>query len=108
MIDFSHFNSIYELTSYFNSEERCRRAIFESRWDKHDVVCPFCGQHHCVSRTDGRFHCSHCKAYLERYIDEAVFRFNTKEMKEAYRFGFMFEKAMGTCYYKDVKTSIAA
>lgn len=62
MIDFSHFNSIYELTSYFNSEERCRRAIFESRWNKHDVVCPFCGQHHCVSRSGGRFHCSHGKA----------------------------------------------
>lgn len=62
MIDFSHFNSIYELTSYFNTEDKCRRAIFESRWNKHDVVCPFCGQHHCVSRTDGRFHCNHCKA----------------------------------------------
>lgn len=21
-----------------------------------------CGHHHCVSRTDGRFHCNHCKA----------------------------------------------
>ena len=61
MIDFSHFNSIYELTSYFNTEDKCRRAIFESRWNKHDVVCPLCGQHHCVGRTDGRFHCSHCK-----------------------------------------------
>ena len=62
MINFSHFNSIFELTTYFNTEEKCRKAIFESRWDKHDVVCPFCGQHHCVSRTDGRFHCGHCKA----------------------------------------------
>ena len=62
MINFSKFNSIYELTSYFNSEEKCRKAIFESRWNKDDVICPFCGQHHCVGRTDGRFHCSHCKA----------------------------------------------
>ena len=62
MIDFSHFNSIIELTSYFNSEEKCKKVIFESRWNKHDVVCPFCGQHHCTTRTDGRFHCSHCKA----------------------------------------------
>ena len=62
MINFSKFNSIYELTSYFNSEDKCRKTIFESRWDKNDVICPFCGQHHCVSRTDGRFHCSHCKA----------------------------------------------
>ena len=62
MIDFSHFNSIFELTSYFNSEDKCKKVIFESRWNKHDVVCPFCGQHHCTTRTDGRFHCSHCKA----------------------------------------------
>ena len=48
------------------------------------------------------------KAYLERYIDEAVFRFNTKEMKESERFSYMFSKAMGTCYYKDVKLSMAA
>lgn len=62
MIDFSHFNSIFELTSYFNSEEKCKKVIFESRWNKHDVICPFCGQHHCISRTDGRFHCNHCGA----------------------------------------------
>lgn len=62
MIDFSHFNSIVDLTSYFNTEERCKKYIFESRWEKHDVVCPFCGQHHCTTRTDGRFHCPHCNA----------------------------------------------
>ena len=62
MIDFSRFNSIFELTDYFSTEEKCRKAIFESRWDKKGVVCPFCGHHHCVSRTDGRFHCNHCKA----------------------------------------------
>lgn len=62
MINFSNFNSIYELTAYFNTEEKCRKTIFEIRWNKNDVVCPFCGQHHCVSRTDRRFHCSRCKA----------------------------------------------
>ena len=62
MIDFSHFNSIFELTSYFNSEDKCKKAIFESRWNKKDVICPFCGQHHCTKRTDGRYHCSHCGA----------------------------------------------
>ena len=62
MINFAHFNSIFELTSYFDTETKCRKAIFESRWAKDDVVCPFCGEHHCVSRTDGRFHCPHCKA----------------------------------------------
>ena len=62
MIDFTRFNSIFELTDYFSTEEKCRKAIYESRWEKKDVVCPFCGQHHCTVRTDGRFHCSHCKA----------------------------------------------
>ena len=43
------------------------------------------------------------KAYLERYIDEAVFRFNTKEMKEADRFSIMFEKSIGKVRYEDVR-----
>lgn len=28
MIDFSRFNSIFELTEYFNTEDKCRRANF--------------------------------------------------------------------------------
>ncbi len=60
MIDFSRFNSIFELTDYFSTEDKCRKAIFESRWDKNDVVCPFCGQHHCYTRKDGSFRCPHC------------------------------------------------
>ena len=43
------------------------------------------------------------KYYLDRYIDEAVFRFNTKEDNESSRFAYMLKKAIGTCYYKDVK-----
>jgi hypothetical protein len=43
------------------------------------------------------------KRYLDRYIDEAVFRFNTKEMDASERFAHMFGKAIGTCYYSDVK-----
>ena len=43
------------------------------------------------------------KAYLERYIDEAVFRFNTKEMDESARFAHMFRKSIGKCDYKAVK-----
>ena len=43
------------------------------------------------------------KAYLERYIDEAVFRFNTKEMDESARFAHMFRKSIGKCSYESVK-----
>lgn len=61
MIDFAHFNSIIEIAEYFNSKDRCLRAIRDSRWENGDVVCPYCGAHHCVERTDGRYRCHHCK-----------------------------------------------
>ena len=48
MIDFKKFNSVISLTSYFNSDEKCKQAIIESRWADGDVVCPYCGGHHCV------------------------------------------------------------
>ena len=54
-MDFSRFNSIYAPTGYFDSETKCRKAVFESRWDKDDVVCPFCGRNHCYVRNDGLF-----------------------------------------------------
>ena len=60
MIEFTHFDSIFALTDYFDTEAKCRKAIFESRWEKDDVVCPFCGQHHCHTRKDGSFRCPHC------------------------------------------------
>ena len=61
MIDFTQFNNIISLTSYFNSDDTCKQAIIESRWGDGDVVCPYCGNHNCVERTDGRFRCKSCK-----------------------------------------------
>ena len=43
------------------------------------------------------------KAYLERYIDEAVFRYNTRKASESTRFADMFAKSIGICDYKAVK-----
>ena len=63
MIDFKKFNSIISLTSYFNSDTKCKEAIVESRWgvgDEQDVVCPYCGKHHCKLSKNGRFHCTEC------------------------------------------------
>ena len=57
MIDFRKFNHIISLTTYFNTEEKCKQAIIESRWADGDVVCPYCGEHHCVKRADGKFRC---------------------------------------------------
>lgn len=64
MIDFSQFDSLFSMTMYFNCEAICRQTIIESRWgvgESQDVVCPYCGKHHCATRKDGRFRCNHCK-----------------------------------------------
>lgn len=60
MIDFKKFNSIISLTSYFTSNKKCEQAIMESRWSNGDVVCPYCGKHHCKMSKNGRFHCTGC------------------------------------------------
>ncbi|MCF0158877.1 MAG: IS1595 family transposase [Veillonella sp.] len=61
MIDFSQFKSILSLTTYFNTNEKCKQAIAESRWADGDVICPYCGKHHCKTRTDGRYRCPNCR-----------------------------------------------
>ena len=61
MIDFSKFSNLISLISYFSSKERCHKAIIESRWSGGVVVCPYCGETHCVKRTDGLFRCKHCR-----------------------------------------------
>jgi transposase-like protein len=43
------------------------------------------------------------KKHLQRYIDEEVFRWNTRKMSESYRFNDMFAKAIRLCSYDDVK-----
>jgi len=63
MINFKKFNNIISLTSYFTSDEKCKQAIVESRWgvgNEQDVVCPYCGKHHCKMSKNGRFHCTEC------------------------------------------------
>ena len=40
--------------------------------------------------------------------DEAYRKAKYEELKESDRFSYMFRKALGTCYYKDVKISTAA
>lgn len=64
MIDFSQFDSFIAMTMYFNNEAVCRNAIVETRWgigEEQDIVCPYCGKHHCATRKDGKFRCNHCK-----------------------------------------------
>ena len=42
------------------------------------------------------------KDYLQRYIDEQVYRWNTREESSSYRFQDMFSKAVRHCDYSDV------
>ena len=63
MLDFSNFNSIISIMNYFRSSKVCKQAIIESRWMNNgelDVVCPYCGQHDCHKRKDGRYVCRNC------------------------------------------------
>ena len=60
MINFNNFKSIISVINYFNDEDICKKALVEARWGD-DVVCPFCGQHHCSTRKDGKFRCNKCK-----------------------------------------------
>ncbi len=61
MIDFGKFNSLFDFVNYFNSEERCIRAIREARWGNGEAVCPYCGCTHTYECSNGKFACSHCQ-----------------------------------------------
>lgn len=50
------------------------------------------GMHHYVSRE-----------YLQRYIDEAIYRYNTRKNSESWRFADMFRKGIRVCSYEDVR-----
>ena len=43
------------------------------------------------------------KGYLQAYIDEAIYRYNTRKASESTRFADMFAKSIGICDYKAVK-----
>lgn len=60
MINFAHFDSLVDIALYFDTPDKCKKAIAQSRWADGDVVCPYCGQHHCHTRKDGKYICSHC------------------------------------------------
>ena len=59
MIDFTQFDSLVTVADYFVDEQTCKQALTEARWG-YDVICPNCGKHHCVRRSDGRFRCPAC------------------------------------------------
>ena len=48
------------------------------------------------------------KAYLQQYINEAVYRYNTRKADESVRLADMFAKSIGVCSYEMVKALKAA
>ena len=59
-IDFTQFDSLFSVMEYFTTDQICKQAIAQSRWSDGDVVCPYCGGHHCHLCKDGRYICKHC------------------------------------------------
>lgn len=76
MIYFSRFNSLVEIALYFDTPKKCKEAIALSRCADGDVVCPYCGRHHCYNRSDGRYICGKCHKSFSN-LEGTIFE-NTK------------------------------
>lgn len=59
-IDFTKFDSLFSVMEYFSTDAVCKQAIAQSRWSDDDVVCPYCGEHHCHLCKDNRYLCKGC------------------------------------------------
>lgn len=59
-IDFTQFDSLFSVMEYFTTDQICKQIIAQSRWSDGDVVCPYCGGHHCHLCKDNRYLCKHC------------------------------------------------
>ena len=60
-ISFTKFDSLIQLTDFFDSEDKCKAAIAQERWGNGEVVCPYCGSTHCHMYSDGRYICKGCQ-----------------------------------------------
>ena len=58
MIDLGEFRSMVDLVHSFPTEESARERLAMCRWGG-DVVCPYCGRHHC-GRSGSRYVCPGC------------------------------------------------
>lgn len=59
MIGLEKFDNLISLITYFKDNATCKQFLKEQRWGD-DVVCPYCGHHHCYSRSNGQFRCPNC------------------------------------------------
>ena len=58
--DFTKFNSLLSVADYFDTVQKCKQALTETRWGD-DIICPKCGKHHCKIASNGRIYCTHCR-----------------------------------------------
>jgi len=70
------FSNLFSLIQTLNTDEQCIEALEQERWTDGDVVCPYCGKHHCKKGRDGRFHCNNCRHHFSVLVD-TIFE-NTK------------------------------
>jgi len=80
-IDFSKFDSLLSVAEYFTTDSICKQTLAEARWGD-DVVCPYCGKHHCTKMKNGRYCCTKCKHNFsctvrkhEDFSEEVVLRY---------------------------------
>ena len=59
-IDFAQFDSLIAVVDYFDTNEKCIKAIESVRWKDGQAVCPYCGCTHCYKCGDGRYICKEC------------------------------------------------
>jgi hypothetical protein len=96
MINFKKFNSVISLTSYFTSDDKCKQAIIEGFWSHFRRMIVGC--YHDVS-----------DEHLQHYIDEAVYRWNTRKASQSERFEDMFDKSIGLVRkWSEIKVGLVA
>ena len=63
-INFTKFNSLIQIADYFNTEDKCKQAIAQERWDEGNAVCPYCGCTHTYMTAEGRYICKDCAKHF--------------------------------------------
>ena len=61
MIDFSKFNNINSLTTYFSSDKNVNKSSLKVAGLMWILFVLNCSKHHCLSRTEGGYRCKSCK-----------------------------------------------
>ena len=54
-------DNLLELLERFPTEEACVAHLCELRWPDGEKICPYCGENHIYTRSDGRFRCKACQ-----------------------------------------------